>query len=53
MGKPRNRCDTVIRRDAVDLLHIRNWKAAAWKTEDWRKEIEVKGKVEVKVKLTL
>ena len=48
MGKPGNRCDAVIRRDAVDLLHIRNWKAAGRKTEGWRNEIvEVKGKVKV------
>jgi hypothetical protein len=46
-GKPENRCDAVIRRDALDMLHIRNWKAAARKKEGWRKEIEeikVKGK---------
>jgi hypothetical protein len=26
-------------RDAVDLVHIRNWKAAARRREGWRKVI--------------
>jgi hypothetical protein len=32
------RC-TIIRRDAVELLQTRKWKAAARDRESWRKEI--------------
>jgi hypothetical protein len=39
MGKPRGRWEAVVWSYAVDLLQIRNWKAAARKTEGWRKEI--------------
>jgi hypothetical protein len=53
MGKPGNRCDALIRGDAVHLLHILHWQAAR-KREGWMKEIEeVKGTVNEKVHFTL
>ena len=39
MGKPRNRWKDAVLMETLKLLYIRNWKAAAGKTEDWRKEI--------------
>jgi len=39
LGKLRGRWDDVVWRDAIDLLHIRNWKMAARKRKGWRKEI--------------
>lgn len=39
MGKPRNRWKDAVWRETLKLLQIRNWKAAAGKTEGWRKEI--------------
>jgi hypothetical protein len=38
-GKPRDRWEDVVWKDAIDLLWIRNWKAATRKKEDWRKKI--------------
>jgi hypothetical protein len=37
-GRPRNRWEYVIQRDAANLLRIRNWKAAA-RDEEWRKKV--------------
>jgi hypothetical protein len=37
VGRPRNRWKDVIQRDAVNLLRIQNWKAAA-RDEEWRKK---------------
>jgi hypothetical protein len=37
--RPRNRWEDVIRRDAANLLRIRNWKAAASDKEEWRKKV--------------
>ena len=39
MGKPRGRWEAVVWSYAVDLLQIRNWKAAARKTAGGRKEL--------------
>jgi len=39
VGNPRNRWEDAVRRDAVDLLQIQTWMAAARKREFWRKEI--------------
>jgi hypothetical protein len=39
VGEPRNRWEDVVWTDAVDLLQIRNLKAAAKKREGWRKVI--------------
>jgi len=38
VGKPRNRWKDAVWREALNLLQIRNWKAAAGKTKGWRKE---------------
>jgi hypothetical protein len=38
VGRPRNRWEDVIQRDAANLLWIRNWKAAA-RDEEWRKKV--------------
>jgi hypothetical protein len=35
VGSPRRRWE-----DAVDLLQIQNWKAAAWNGECWRRKFE-------------
>jgi hypothetical protein len=39
VGRPRNRWEDVIQRDAVNLLRIRNWKAAARDKGEWRKKV--------------
>jgi hypothetical protein len=39
VGRQRNRWEDVIQRDAANLLHIRNWKAAARGKEEWRKKV--------------
>jgi hypothetical protein len=39
MGKPRGRWKDAFRRDAISLLHVRNWKATERKRHGWRKEI--------------
>jgi len=39
VGRPRNRWEDVIQRDAANLLRIRNWKAAARDKEEWRKKV--------------
>jgi hypothetical protein len=39
VGKPGSRWQDTGGRDALELLQIRNWKAAARKTEGWRKGI--------------
>ena len=39
MGKTRGRWNGAVWRVAVNLLQIRNWKAAASKRASWRKEI--------------
>jgi hypothetical protein len=39
VGKPRGRWEDAVRRDAVDLLQIRNWKGAATKRKVWKKKI--------------
>jgi hypothetical protein len=39
VGKPRGRWEGAVRRDAVDLLAIRNWKAAAGNRAGWRKKL--------------
>jgi hypothetical protein len=36
---PRGRWEDAVWREALELLQIRNWKAAAGKTEGWRKEM--------------
>ena len=38
-GQPRDRWEDAGWRDDVDWLQIRNWKAAARKKDDWRKEM--------------
>jgi len=38
VGRPRNRWEDVIQRDAANLLRIRNWKAAA-RDKEWRKKV--------------
>jgi len=39
VGRPRNRWEDVIQRDAATLPRIRNWKAAARDKEKWRKKV--------------
>ena len=39
MGKRGGRWQHAVRGDAVDILQILNWKAAARKREGWRKEM--------------
>jgi len=39
LGKFGGRWDAAVWIDAIDSLHIRNWKMAARKREFWRKEI--------------
>jgi hypothetical protein len=39
VGKPRERWEDAVWRDAVDFLQIRKWKAAARNREGWRKKI--------------
>jgi hypothetical protein len=39
VGRPQNRCEDVIQRDAANLLRIWNWKAAARDREEWRKKV--------------
>jgi hypothetical protein len=39
VGRPRNRWEDVIQRDAANLLRIRNWKAAVQDEEKWRKKV--------------
>jgi hypothetical protein len=39
VGMPGGRQKNAVWRDAVDLLHIRYWKAAASKTEAWKETI--------------
>jgi hypothetical protein len=39
MGRPRNRWEDVIQRDAANLLWIQNWKAVARYQEEWRKKV--------------
>jgi hypothetical protein len=38
LGRPRNRWEDVIQRDAANLLRIWNWKAAA-RDKEWRKKV--------------
>jgi hypothetical protein len=38
LGRPQNRWEDVIQRDAANLLQIRNWKAVAT-DEEWRKTV--------------
>jgi hypothetical protein len=39
VGRPRNRWEDAIQRDAANLLRIRIWKAAARDKEEWRKKV--------------
>jgi hypothetical protein len=39
VGKPGGRWEDAVWNDAVGLIQIMNWKAAASKGEGWRKEI--------------
>jgi hypothetical protein len=39
VGRPQNRWEDVIQRNAANLLQIRNWKAAARDKEEWRKKV--------------
>jgi hypothetical protein len=41
VGRPRNRCEDIIQRDATSLLRIQNWKAAA-RYKEWRKKVDPK-----------
>lgn len=36
------RCENAIRRDGLDLIHIQNWKTAAWSTTLEKEEKEKK-----------
>jgi hypothetical protein len=38
VGRPRNRREDVIQRNAAILLRIRNWKAVA-RDKEWRKKV--------------
>jgi hypothetical protein len=38
VGRPRNRWEDVIQRDAANLFRIRKWKAAA-RDKEWRKKV--------------
>jgi hypothetical protein len=38
VGRPRNRWEYVIQRDAANLLWIWTWKAAGRDKEEWRKK---------------
>jgi len=38
--KPRGRWRGAVLREAIDLMKIQNWKAAARYREGWRKEME-------------
>ena len=40
VGRPRNRWEDMLQGDAVNLLEIRNWKAAARNREEWRRIVE-------------
>lgn len=37
---PRGRWEDAVWRDAIDLLQIKNWKAATRNGEVWRKKIQ-------------
>jgi hypothetical protein len=37
VGKPRNRWEDAIQKDADSLLRIRKWKAVVRDKEEWRK----------------
>jgi hypothetical protein len=39
VGRPRNRWEDFIQKDAANMLRIRNWKAAAREKEEWRKKV--------------
>jgi hypothetical protein len=39
VGRPRNRWEDAIHRDAANLLRIRNWEAAARDKGEWRKKV--------------
>jgi hypothetical protein len=39
VGRPGNRWEDVIQRDAGNVLRIRNWKAVARDKEEWRKKV--------------
>jgi hypothetical protein len=39
LGRPRNRWEDAIQRDAVNLLQIRNWKSAARDRDKWKKKV--------------
>jgi hypothetical protein len=39
MEKPRGRWKDAVLREAIDLVQIWNWKAAARNREGWRKEM--------------
>jgi hypothetical protein len=39
VGRPQNRWEDVIQRDAANLLQIQNWKAVARDEEEWRKKV--------------
>jgi hypothetical protein len=39
VGRPQNRWEDVIQRDAANLIRIHNWKAAARDKGEWRKKV--------------
>jgi hypothetical protein len=39
VGRPQNRREDVIQRDAANLVRIRNWKAVARDKKEWRKKV--------------
>jgi hypothetical protein len=41
VGRPRNRWEDNVLKNAVSLLHIRNWKSAAEIRQNWSKNTEV------------
>jgi hypothetical protein len=38
VGRPRNRWEYIIQRNAANLLWISNWKAVGRDKEEWRKK---------------
>jgi hypothetical protein len=39
LGEPRSRWKVAVRRDAVDILPMPEWKVATRKREGWRQKI--------------